>query len=113
MARFYGEVGFGDTVETAPGVWEDVITVKKYRGDVLRNTFRSEVSENVNDNPTLSNSISIVANDYAFSHLKTIRYIKFEDVLWKIDTVEVQRPRLILGMGGVYNGPEGTAPDVA
>lgn len=113
MARFYGEVGFGDTVKTAPGVWEDVITEKKFHGDVLRNTIRSEAGDNINVDVTLSNSISIVANSYAFSHLKNLRYIKFEGELWVIDSIEVRRPRLILGMGGVYNGPTGTTPSAS
>lgn len=113
MARFYDEIGFGETVEAAPGVWEDVITVKKYFGDVLRDTLQSDVGESVNNDALISNSISIMANDYAFSHLKDIRFIKFEGERWVIDSIEVRRPRLILSMGGVYNGPTGTTPDAA
>jgi hypothetical protein len=104
MARFYGEVGFGDTVETVPGVWEGVITERKFSGDVLRNTYQSNTSDKVNDDVTLSNSISIVGNKYAFDHLKDIRYVKFEGECWTVDSIEVRRPRLILSLGGVYNG---------
>lgn len=113
MARFCGEIGFGDTVEVAPGIWEDAIIVRKYFGSVLRNSIKSETGESVNNDPALSNSISIVGNDYAFAHLKTIRYIKFGGELWTIDSIEIQRPRLILSLGGVYNGPETTTPNAA
>lgn len=113
MARFCGEVGFGDTVETAPGVWEDVIIERKFFGDVPRNTVQSNRSDSINDDSDFSTSIDIVASNYAFSHLKNIRYIKFDGELWEIDRIEVKRPRLILSLGGVYNGPTGPTPNAA
>lgn len=113
MARFYGEIGFGDIVETSPGITEDVITEYKFRGDVLRSNFRNSSNEKINTDTTLTNSISIVGNKYAFEHLRHMRYIKFEGIYWQIDTIEIQRPRLIIGMGDVYNGPKATAPSGA
>ena len=105
MARFYGEVGFGSTVETKPGVWEDGIIERKFSGTVLRAVYQSATSDKVNDDVSLSNSISVVGNNYAFANLKGIRYVKFEGENWKVDSVEVRRPRLILSLGGVYDGP--------
>jgi hypothetical protein len=113
MARFYGEIGFGDIVETAPGITEDVITGHKFHGDVLRSNFRTSTSDKINTDTSLSNSISIVGTKYAFNNIRRMRYIKFEGVYWTIDTIEVARPRLIIGMGDVYNGPKATAPSVA
>lgn len=110
MARFYGEIGFGDTVETKPGVWEDVIVEHKFIGDVPRNTIQSISNEELNDDIVVSNSVSIVGTSYAFKNVRKMRYVKFEGELWKINTVDVQRPRLILTMGGVYNGPTAPAP---
>lgn len=105
MARFYGEIGYGESVETVPGVWEDVITEQAYRGDVLRNTRRLEKGEGLNSDITVSNSISIVADAYANEHFHAMRYVNWMGTRWIITTVEVQRPRLILQLGGVYNGP--------
>ena len=113
MARFCGEIGFGDTVETVPGVWEDVIIERTFFGDVPRNVIQSNPSESVNDDPALSTTISLVASNYAFLHLKNIRYIRFEGELWDISSIEVRRPRLIVSLGGVYNGPTGTTPNAA
>jgi hypothetical protein len=104
MAKFYGEIGYGESVETAPGVWEDVIVEYKYYGDVLRNTRQLNTGENLNDDISVSNSISIVADAYANEHFFAIRYIKWMGTLWKITNVEVKSPRLILTVGGVYNG---------
>lgn len=105
MARFYGEIGFGDTVETSPGVWKDVIIEQKFFGDVLRNDLNSEIGDKVNPDFSYTNSISIVAGHNVLKRRKDIRYIRFEGELWIINSIETRERRLILGMGGVYNGP--------
>ena len=107
MAKFYGVIGYGESVETSSGsgVWEDEITERAYYGDVVRNTRRLQEREQVNDDITVQNSISIVADAYAFDHFFAIRYIAWQGSLWKVTDVEVQRPRLLLRLGGVYNGP--------
>ena len=105
--RFFGEVGYGDLVETPSdsGVWEDVITEVEYFGDVIRNTRKLEDGDGLNDNITINNSISIVANEYAKKHFFKIKYVRWEGVLWTVTSVEVKAPRLILSLGSVYNGP--------
>lgn len=105
MAKFYGAIGYGETVETAPGVWEDVIVEHKYYGDVLRNTRRLEDGERLNNDISVSNSISVMADAYANNHFFAIRYVEWQGALWVVTDVEVQTPRLILRIGGVYNGP--------
>lgn len=108
MAKFYGAIGYGEMTETAPGVHQDVITEKNYRGDIIRNTRRLENGDSVNDDISVSNSISIVADEYANNHFFAIRYVKWAGALWKVSNVEVQSPRLLLTLGGVYNGPVAT-----
>lgn len=107
MAKFYGEIGYGETVEKAPGVWEDVITEKPYFGDVVRNSrqLREADGEKVNNDLTVGNSISIVSDAYANEHFFAIRYIRWMGTLWTVSNVDVQSPRLVLRLGGVYNGP--------
>jgi hypothetical protein len=105
MAKFYGEIGYGESVEVSPGVWEDTITERKYSGDVLRNTRRLQEGEQLNNDLTVGNSISIVADAYANEHFFAIRYIRWAGTLWTVIDIEVQSPRLNLRVGGVYNGP--------
>ncbi len=107
MARFFGEVGYGESVETPPnsGVWVDVITEFSYQGDVIRNTRQLESGEKINENIIVSNSISIVADEYAFEHFFNVKYVRWAGVLWTVSAVEVKTPRLILSLGSVYNGP--------
>lgn len=112
MAKFYGVVGYAETKETLPGVWENIFVERKYTGDVLRNIKRWEAGENLNDNLTVNNYFSIVADAYAYQNFFAMRYVEWMGVRWKINTVEVQRPRLLLTIGGVYNGEEdGPASD--
>ena len=107
MARFYGEVGYGDSVETPPGsgVWTDKITEYTYQGDVIRNIFQKETLQAVNASVIVVNSISIVADQYAVEHFFNIKYVRWAGVLWTVTSVEVRSPRLILNLGSVYNGP--------
>lgn len=105
MAKFYGEIGYGESVEKAPGVWADDIVEKQYYGDVVRNARRLSDGTDVNLDLSVNNSISIVADAYANEHFFAIRYIRWTGVLWVVSDVDVQPPRLILRLGGVYNGP--------
>lgn len=109
MARFHGVVGYGNSVETAAGVWEDEITERPYFGDVVRNTRQLQSGEKVNDDLSVGNSISIVADAYAREHFFAMRYVEWAGTAWIITDVEVQAPRLLLRLGGVYNGPRPTA----
>lgn len=104
MAKFYGKIGYVETVETKPGVWTEKISERNYYGELIRNTRRLENSGNVNDNINIANEISIVADPFAYKNFHSIRYVEFMDSKWKISSVEVQYPRLILTIGGLYNG---------
>lgn len=105
MARFCGEVGFGDSVETAPGVWVDIITEKTYFGDVVRNTRRLQAGQEVNSTISIGNSISIVSDEDANNRFHAIRYVKWGGTRWIVTDITVEGVRLILSLGGVYNGP--------
>lgn len=106
MAKFSGVVGYGIQTRTAPGVTKDVITEHHAFGDVLRDTRRlDESGESINKDISVSNTISIVADAYARAHFFAIRYVSWMGVLWTVTSVEVKHPRLILRLGGQYNGP--------
>lgn len=112
MARFYGEIGYADSVETAPGVHEDVVEEHPYFGDVLRASRDQSQGDQINPEISVnSNSISIVGDEKAFNEFHTMRYVKWAGTRWLISSYEVQFPRLILRLGGKYNGPTPAAPD--
>ena len=101
--KWYGSIGFAELKETTPGVWTPEITERNYRGDLVRNTRRLQSTDQVNDDININNQISIVADPYANMNFHTIKYATFMGTKWKVSDVEVQYPRLILSLGGVYN----------
>lgn len=107
MARFFGEVGYGDSVEDPPGSgkWVDQIVEMTYYGDVVRNTRQLVEGENLNSDISVSNQLSIVADPYAVENFADIKYVRWAGKLWTVTDVEVRSPRLILSIGRVYNGP--------
>lgn len=106
MAKWFGIIGFAETVETKPGVWEERITEVNYYGDVMRDSRMLQTADQINDNVNIANKISIVADPFAIQHFHNMRYAVYMGAKWKVSTVEVQRPRLILTIGGLYNGPQ-------
>lgn len=106
MAKFCGKIGFALTkeLEDQPGVWVDDIVEKSYTGDVIRNIRRWDNSQYVNDNLNVNNSISIIADSFACENAHCIKYVTWMGAKWKVSSIEIQRPRLILTIGGVYNG---------
>lgn len=113
--KYYGAVGYGYTEQKPddPDVWEEVLVERNYYGDLKRDTSRWVNGEHLNDNLVVNNLISIVADAFALDHFFAIRYAWWMGARWKVTHVEVQPPRLILTLGGVYNGPrpEGTGED--
>lgn len=105
MAKFRGVIGLVEDQETAPDVYEQVAIERSYRGDFVKNSRRWSSTEHLNDNLTISNEISIVADSFLFKHIYAMRYVKFGGTAWKIESLTVQRPRIIISIGGVYNGP--------
>lgn len=106
MAKYYGPIGYSLTSETAPGVWTEEIIERDYIGDVIRNTRRWKNGEHLNDDIVINHTISIIADPFAFTNFYAMRYVKWMGTNWKITNVEVQTPRIILTIGGVYNAPE-------
>jgi hypothetical protein len=103
--KFYGPIGYATTVEVEAGVFVEQIVEKQYYGDVIRNKRTLREGENLNPDISLQNSISVVADANLFGNFLAIRYISWMGNLWTVSDVEIQVPRLVLRLGGVYNGP--------
>lgn len=104
MAKYHGAIGFMITKETAPGVWVEEIEEKTYSGDLMRNMAKYQSSGNVNDDINIANEISIIADSFAYERYGFMRYATYMGFKWKISHAEMQYPRIILTLGGVYNG---------
>lgn len=106
MAKWFGAIGFAETVEISPGVWQEQITEANYYGDVMKDARNLQTADQLNDNVNIANKISIVADPFANLHFHNMRYVVYMGAKWKVSSVEVQRPRLILTIGGLYNGTQ-------
>lgn len=105
MNKWCGKIGFTYTGEVEPGVWvENEVVEREYFGDILTNRWRRQNANNVNDDINISNQISIVADPYAINHVSSMTWIEFSGEKWKVTDADVQYPRLILSIGGVYHG---------
>lgn len=107
--KFYGKIGYGVSEEVRQGVFKDSIVERNYYGDVLQNYGKIVPGEGANDNIDINNRLSIVSDPFAMQHFHNIRYVEWMGAVWKVTMVDVKYPRLILTVGGVYNGPR---PDV-
>lgn len=103
MPKFYGNIGFSKTEEESPGVWVEKLIERKYYFEVLKNTVRWTTTEQLNDNLVINNQFSIIADSFVYENIGVIRYIEFLNSKWKITNIDIQYPRLILTIGGVYN----------
>lgn len=104
MAKFYGAIGYALLEESVPGNWTDKVVEKNYRGDVILNQVRMQSGDKVNDDINIDNSISILADAYAYTNLGFMKYIIWNGVAWKIQSFTINRPRIVLQIGGIYNG---------
>lgn len=108
MAKFFGKIGFIVTEETDPdgdpGVWEEVAVERDYYGDFVRRAKRWDSSDKINDDLSLTSTISIVADPYFNDNLAAIKYVVWRGTKWKITNVEPEFPRFTLTVGGIYNG---------
>ena len=103
MARYHGYVGYAIDVEAYPGVWEEQISEHEYYGDVLKSRVNMQQGSVINAKITISDSISIVADPFAYEHVYAMRYVTYLGKKWSIVNVSIERPRLILTLGGIYN----------
>lgn len=103
MAKFHGKVGFTTTEETSPGVYEEVATERTYKGDLTRMNGSHIASEGLNPNVRINHTLSIMADKYALSHISDVRYVEWLGKHWKVTSFEVNRPRIVLYLGELYN----------
>jgi hypothetical protein len=101
--KYYGKIGYAETAEIKPGVWEEIIVDKYYYGDIIKASRRLDGNQQINDDVNISNRISIVADPYALNNFMNIRYIEWQNHLWKVSNIDLQPPRMIFDIGGLHN----------
>ena len=105
MARYCGNIGYCVDEETRPGVIEPVMKERKYYGDIITLKRNTSSSDKVNDDILLNTKISVVSDPFATQNRNALKYIIVDGIRWKIASIDIQFPRMIVETGGVYNGP--------
>lgn len=111
MNKYSGIIGFGKNMEIEPGLFEDIITERPYRGDILKNRDRFNVSNTTSGDLKITNQFSIIGDKYAFDHVSEIRYLDWHNTRWIVESIEIEYPRLVMTIGGIYNGPQAKTAD--
>ena len=111
MAKWYGQIGFGETTEVERGIYKFVITEHPYYGDLSSQRYSAATADQINDDVKMTNTLSIVADPYAMEHCGYMKYVVIHNCLWKVNSVEIQYPRLVIQIGGVYNGDTARTPN--
>lgn len=102
--KFYGKIGYIDETEKFRGVWGNVAVEREAVGDILSNIRRWETDSTIADEFTTSNRISVLADGFLLEHISMMRYVVWNNTAWEIKSVEINRPRVIISLGGIYNG---------
>lgn len=104
MAKFQGMIGFIQTEETSPGVWTNITTERHYKGDIIRNSKQVEAGQQLNSDININNRFSVLLDPYTEENFPHIRYITWKGTSWSVSSVDINRPRLVISVRGVYNG---------
>lgn len=103
MTKWYGVIGYIEQKETAPGVWEEIVLERPYYGDVIRNSIRYHAGTSINDDVNISNQLSILVDPFGYENFQLIKYVTLSGHKWKVSNIELQYPRIVLTLGGLYN----------
>lgn len=109
MGKYFGKIGYKTSVETEPGLWEPLIVERPYYGDTLRNYIRNAQAFDMTTSitsPKVNSNISIIADPYAFEQAHNMVYAEYMGAKWTIDSIDPQYPRILITLGGLYDGYE-------
>lgn len=103
MTRYSGLVGYGQQVEVEPGVWDTEDKEVMMKGDLLRQNANIQDS-GINDKVSLNHRVSLIGDAYAFDNYYNMKWVTVNGFKWAVSAIELQRPRLIVTLGGIWNG---------
>ena len=103
--KWHGKIGYAMTTEDC-GIWKDSVIEKDYKGDLTKNSVRLQTSDSVNNNLVVKDQVSVVADPFAYANFQYMKYIEIMNTMWSIESVELQYPRLLISVGGVWNGEQ-------
>lgn len=104
MTRFFGPVGYITEVREG-GVSENKPVERELYGEEKRNVRYLRTGETILGVASQQTRIEVMADAYALENADDICYVIKAGVAWEVDSVQPERPRLILVLGDRYHGP--------
>lgn len=102
-------LGFSEkNKEVRPGVWKMQPEEVTHRAKLLTYNKDYDSGEEVNDDLKLRNRYEIVMKDKKLDY-QDMRYVIVKGTKWKVSALEFLEVRIIITLGGVYNGGQ-TSP---
>lgn len=103
--KWSGILGIGREVETAPDVFDYVITEHEALGDVKQRTEVLDSSGTILPKYRTTTSISVLSRGVNGVEYGDIVYITFKGKKWAPGSITEEPPRITIFIGEVYNGP--------
>lgn len=120
MSKWCGKIGLAicaeEDPENNPGVWTDIIKEVPAKGEIIKTSYRYQSNtDSTNDDISLNMSLSIISNTYLTNNFQSIKYITYKNGVWSVTGVSLENRRLILSIGGIYNGerPQRPSQDIS
>lgn len=113
MPKCSGIIGYALAVETRPGVWSEGMTDKPYIGEIVKDNRRIVDQGEINGSIRVNNNISIISNKFMLDNMSYMRYLTSSTMgksKWKISSVDIVPPRIIITLGGLYNEQDTSTP---
>lgn len=104
--KYSGLAGFNEKdIEVRPGVLQNQIKERRIKGNVLNyGHYNSDTPNSMQQDVSIRNRLSIIMDPYIKKNFNNILYVTFMNVRWSISSLTINGNRVILDLGGVYNG---------
>lgn len=106
MARAAVIIGSSKPMTEVPddGIARDEYVERKFRATVTRLNNNMVSSGDVIDNLKMDMNFQIKMDKWTYENFQWLRYLVYNGAKWKITNVQVQRPNMIVQVGGIFNG---------
>jgi len=104
MTRYRGSIGINRAhTETAPGIFQATIEDIEVTGEI-RSIGARWPNAGMQDGLKARHVLSIVTPEDSDVDFTEVAYILWKGRKWDVISIEYKRPRVELGLGGLYNG---------
>lgn len=98
-------LGFAESKQVRPGIWDDEITEVPKLAEVRQRTETFQVEGNVIPEYKTTTSVSVLSQGPVKPDYSNLRYVLYAGERWIVTSAVHEPPRMTLFIGEVYSGP--------